>query len=662
LDDNWSLSEAAQRLGSGALFLGLTHGLFGQTPLKMYSEDKDIPSPQDQQTFNLLEDHLAPETKGAMAEASVARATAGKPFDPINDLVGLDPRIVAHEAKLSQIAGSPVTLPLEERAKVLASMDDGTYKEPMAPTAAEPEVTPPSDTKVTLPNQSKGQAGFLNIEPIANAITKMRLAVLTDKLTTETTTQPKPLSTEPLTDPEKNVTTLLQPYERTTTGTKEATKPAVQAGSSSGAVGRAGSPNPESKALGASNKWGGLSGIRTGGESLLTQGGRIRFRNGETYRHGAISYLHGASKPFVITAARKGTFTPDTLHQHGSLGEALDWLKGGGYNQFRQIQGPKQPEPKIVPTPKMYEIKEHEAPDVPTPVLRQAEEAQISRQRAINGLRKYNLQLWSKDGGWYPHGVQTLDGKQTFEYGTPKFDQIYEKARELVESFIHKFRAFHDEQMLGELMQNDFTRVAEMPHQLPKPLDQLEGYRLFTLHNKNADAEPTSSWSNDKTLEAHVATSILRDKEGKPHLVVHEAQGGYSKNISAEKGMGFLANRVRDYANEHGLPVVLPSTKTALALYGRNEINPTFTRAYSKGGYVRAGFNKAFGIRPNRLPPSPIELEKMWNPMMDKAENFKGLTIPDNTNEVKPASEIIKEENMKEPGYNQAVRCVTGTI
>lgn len=158
LDDNWSVDEAAQRLGSGALFLGLTEGLFGHTPLKFYSEDKDVPSPTEVATQNLLEDHLQPETKAAMAEASVARAMSGKDFDPINDLVGLDPRIVEHEAKLGG-----VELPLEERAQVLASMDDGTYVDPSLPVAKveSSEVAPVNNALVPF---VKPNSGGVNLE------------------------------------------------------------------------------------------------------------------------------------------------------------------------------------------------------------------------------------------------------------------------------------------------------------------------------------------------------------------------------------------------------------------------------------------------------------------------------------------------------------------
>jgi len=181
MDDNWSLSEAAQRLGSGALFLGLTHGLFGADNLKPYREEPVAGEPQVPTAFQQLEDHLQPETKAAMAQASVARAQSDLSFDPINDLVGLDKRIVAHEAALSAIAGHPVTLPLEQRAAVLQSMDDGTYVSPLEePKVDLPPATPaPSesfDSPAVIP-QSKGSISLeVNFPPSAEVSNSLKEA------------------------------------------------------------------------------------------------------------------------------------------------------------------------------------------------------------------------------------------------------------------------------------------------------------------------------------------------------------------------------------------------------------------------------------------------------------------------------------------------------
>lgn len=158
LDDNYNINDAAARLGSGALFLGLTEGLFGHTPLKFFSEDKDIPTPEQQVTQNLLEDHLQPETKVAMAQASASRATNGKSYDPINDIIGLDPRIVEHEAKLGG-----VELPMDERADLLASMDEGTYKEPSEVAQLE---KPENKVTLQLPDYASGSRdSILDQEP-----------------------------------------------------------------------------------------------------------------------------------------------------------------------------------------------------------------------------------------------------------------------------------------------------------------------------------------------------------------------------------------------------------------------------------------------------------------------------------------------------------------
>lgn len=139
---NMSLEQAAESMGSGALFLALTEGLFGRTPLRFYSEDKDIPTPETQEVYKQLEDHLAPETQAAMSQGAVARSMQGKSFDPLNDLVGLDPRIMQHEAATGQ------TLSFEDRADLLKSMDDGTYEPPK--TSQEPETDSSSESKVTL--------------------------------------------------------------------------------------------------------------------------------------------------------------------------------------------------------------------------------------------------------------------------------------------------------------------------------------------------------------------------------------------------------------------------------------------------------------------------------------------------------------------------------
>lgn len=670
LDDNWSMDEAAQRLGSGALFLGLTEGLFGHTPLKFFSEDAENITPEQEASYNLLEDHLAPETKVALSQASVARAKAGQDFDPLNALVGLDPRIVAHEAVTGELS-------FDERAKVLASMDDGTYVPPSLPkeegtlaTTESSDVTPNNDQTVSLP-ATKNNGGFINLQPIVQALTKQRVSAIQQTAIAEQTTKPPSIVvTKPndsLTEQDSRVTTLLEPYEH-----KTETQP-IQTGSSGGTMGRTGTVDLKDKASPTQNKWGGLPAVRTGGASFLARGGRLRFRNPETYEHGAITFVRDAGNKFVASRAAKGTFTPSSTKSFDSFGEAHNWLKKNNFTEARQVaplvKEGEQVENKVtLPKEKTsssslqnkekgFEIMEHDAPDTPVPIIRQAEDAQISRQKAINGLRKYGLKLHSADGGWWPDGVETEDGKQIYKYGTAEFDKIFGHARELVENFIHKFRAFHNEYMLSEAAQNDFTRVGEMPHQLPKQLDKLEGYKLFTLHNRNSGVEPTSSWSNDTSLEAHAHLSVLKDKDGNPYLAVHEAQGGFSDNLSAEEGMKMIADRIREYAQEQGLPVVLPSTRTATTIYGRGELNGTFTRAYSKGGYVRNAFRQAFETK----NLSRIELEKLWAPMVEGSHNFEGLHVPDETDMVKTASEIDKEEQEKQPGYEQASRCVGAT-
>jgi hypothetical protein len=665
LDDNWTPEEALQRLGSAALFMGITDALVGKTPLKMYAEPKDIPTPEQEQSLNLLEEHLQPDTKTGMAQAAVARSMNGQSFDPINDILGLDKRIVEHEAKLQQLGvlGPNEQLPNDVRADVLESMDNGTYKDPIEEAKKDAGLSEPKEesNKVTLPPQNKGQAGFINLAPIVQALFTSRISALQTRLLGEATAKPVSPPNVPLTEPEKTVTTLLQPYEKPTES--------VQAGPSSGVVGGATAASPQTKTGESRNKWGGLSTIRAGGASSLARGSRIRFRNPLTYEHGSLTFIRGASNKFVAARAPKGTFTPSSTKSFDTFSEAHNWLAKNGFTEAQLKEGIKEEQPQSKVTlekpsqaktslqnkEKGFEVMEHEAPHVHPLVLRQGEEAQIARQKAINGLRKYGLELWSKDGGWYPHGVRVIKTGEEFEYGTQKFDRIYGKARELVESFIHKFRAFHDEVMLSDLAQNDKTSVSYMPHQLPKPLDKSEGYRLFTLHNRNAGAEPTVSWSHDPSLEAHAHLTILRDKNGKPYLAVHEAQAGYSGNLKPQEGIKMLADRMREYAQEQGMPLVLPSSKTAAAIYGRENVNATFSRAYSKGGYVRKGFAQALDSE----RPYPVTLEKLWNPMGDGPVNYEGILMPDDTQVFQTPKEIDAEENAKEPGYNQAINCVT---
>lgn len=684
---NMSLDQAAQSLGAGALFLGITEGLFGHTPLRFYSEEENIPSSGQQKTMDLLEDHLAPETKATMGQTAVARSMQGASFDPINDLIGLDPRILKHEALIGK------TLSFEERANLLQSMDDGTYTLPKqelavldndgkiiepneqdalqkelaaeaktkeVPKSGVPDIT---DNKATLPPGNSNKLGFFNIEPLANALATSRVNTLRSTLLLSATERPPAIESTPtLTDPLKNVTTLLQPYEQP--------KESIQAGSSGGTVGGARGVSTKSEAKPTPNKWGGLSSIRTGGASFLARGGRVRFRNTETYEHGAITFVRDANNKFVASRAPKGTFTPTATKSFDSFNEAHNWLKTQGFDEARQVEAIKDDKQPLAEKPskatlaktsmqnkeKGFEVQEHEAPKLTTEQLRNAEDVMISRTKAQQGLRKYGLALWSKDGGWYPNGVMVEKTGETFEYGTPKFDKIFGHARELVENFIHKMQKFHDEVMLSDLVQNDKTAVSYMPHQLPKPLDKTEGYRLFTLHNRNEGSEPTSSWSRDTSIEAHAHLSVLRDKEGKPYLAVHEAQGGYSNNLKPQESMKMLADRLREYAQEQGMPLVIPNSKTAATIYGRDSVNATFSRSYSKGGYVRKGFSQAMDSERNL----PVTLEKLWNPMGEGSPNFEGLVIPDETKFVQSVKEINAEQDAKEAGYNQAVNCVTG--
>lgn len=151
-DKDWSLDQAAENLGTGALLIGLMHvgGFFAGG--KFTPEPRDIPkaaTPKGRYTtatpppdFVSLERGLAPQTKQAMAQAAVSRASAGKSMDPIDMLIGLDPRIVEHEAKLGGIE-----LSTEERARVLNSMDDGTYVDPLAKVVPKVANVPEVQTK-----------------------------------------------------------------------------------------------------------------------------------------------------------------------------------------------------------------------------------------------------------------------------------------------------------------------------------------------------------------------------------------------------------------------------------------------------------------------------------------------------------------------------------
>lgn len=119
--NNWTPEGAVDRLLGNALFgavagptlhvAGASLGALRAGPVSDF--------------WNNFTSRLQPETQAAIAKVTLGRSLEGQDLAPVEQMVGLDPRILAHE---SEVGGQPLSM--QERATILQQMDEGTYVSP----------------------------------------------------------------------------------------------------------------------------------------------------------------------------------------------------------------------------------------------------------------------------------------------------------------------------------------------------------------------------------------------------------------------------------------------------------------------------------------------------------------------------------------------------
>ena len=369
-----------------------------------------------------------------------------------------------------------------------------------------------------------------------------------------------------------------------------------------------------------------------GGEGELAYGDSVRVRASADYRHGTLFRFPEGANQYVFTWQQKGSVIPEHAEAFGTLEQAADYIQKEGFDEVRAGKKKAKPSPEadVVSTEpteiKGVKVDEVLAPEVDQQTLDAVVKFNVALTKARKQLQKFGLDTWSPFGNPYLGGIRDEQGK-IYKYGTAEYETtLYGEAKAIADHIIPYSREYHDKVYL-RLKDTDPSAVSYMAHQLPKPLNELEGYKMFVLNDEHGTTPKGQNWTDDPRYQGHATTAILKDAEGNPYIAVFEVQGANGGKLSRTESSKQLARRIKAYADEKGLPVVLASSKTATDIYGREKVNATFTKAYSKGGWVRKAFNSVFGVGQEN-PSTPVNLGRLWMPVSEEKRDFTGVKLP----------------------------------